>query len=118
MAHRGLVDPAFKGIRDRFDLLRGDRERSAALPIAALRRGEAGHPSFARRRALILGERAEHREQHFAMRCGRNHLFGQRPKCDMPVSSLSRRPGMLRQAPMIEALKDNLRENGENPGCD
>src|SRR3546814_472886 len=63
-------------------LFRGDRRRSSTLSAPPLCGGQARHDPLPRQRSLVLGERAEQREQQLAMRRGGIHLFGQRPEGD------------------------------------
>jgi len=57
---------------------------STTAAPAPLGGGKSGLYPFLDQRALVLGERAEHREQEFALRVGRVHRLGELTERDAP----------------------------------
>src|SRR3546814_19347371 len=80
--NRRFAGPIGQSGNYQLHLFRGDRRRSSTLSAPPLCGGQARHDPLPRQRSLVLGERAEQREQRLAMRRGGIHLFGQRPEGD------------------------------------
>src|SRR3546814_1893811 len=78
--NRRFAGPIGQSGNYQLHLFRGDRRRSSTLSAPPLCGGQARYDPLPRQRSLVLGERAEQREQQLAMRRGGIHLFGQRPE--------------------------------------